>query len=213
MELTIIDSSYNGYLDETSREVEAIGITLEDESLEREDLYQINIAFFEKFLRDLFYVFPGKELYLIKKQEKSGEFNRIEKYKGLWKNSGFKGEKTEKLLNEGGISCLFGFARIMPEEIAELLKISRTVICFSSYDVMANLLNEKISLLKDYSKIKDYLIDENSVLVDHLDLFFDGNSLFFYQKPSLKELTIIKEKCQKYQTGKYWDFKEGKENL
>lgn len=65
MELTIFDSNYNGYLDETSREVEAIGITLDDEFLEKEELYQINIAFFEKVLKDLFYIFPEKELYLI----------------------------------------------------------------------------------------------------------------------------------------------------
>lgn len=108
---------------------------------------------------------------------------------------------------------MFGFAKIMPEEIAELLKISRAVICFSSYDIMTKLLREKMSILRDYCKIKDYLIDEHSVLVDHLDLSFDGNSLFFYQKPSLKELTIIKEVCQKYQTGKYWDFREGKKYL
>lgn len=196
MNIRIFKSDFNGYIYKTSVNVDAIGITLDGESFGELKNYELSIKFFAKVLEKIFNIIPGKNLYLIDKKTKDGNFNRIELHKGLWKNSNFKGEQIEKVFTDENLSIMLGSSKILFNEIKDVLKMWNSVICFSSAQVIENLFFQNVSLLKDFSTIKDYLLENQCLLVEHLDLSFDGNSLFFYEKTKSKQLELIKKICR-----------------
>ena len=196
MEVKVFNSDFNGYINKANIKVEAVGVTLDEDYFGEKNYYEISIKFFERILGKIFNSFSGKNLYLIDKKTKDGHFNRIELYKGLWKDSAFKGEQVEKIFTSGNISYILGSSKVLFNEIKDLLKMWDSVICFASANVIENLFFQDTNLLKDFSTIKDYLLENQCLLVEHLDLSFDGNSLFFYEKTRSDKLELIKEICQ-----------------
>lgn len=196
MEVKVFNSDFNGYINKANIKVEAVGVTLNDESLGGKDSYKISINLFTRILEKAINLFPDKDLYIIDKKIKDGCFNRIELYKGLWKDSVFKGEKIEKVFMGGNFSVMLGSSKVLLNEISDLLKMWNSVICFASADIIKRLFYQDINLLKSFSTIKDYLLENQCLLVEHLDLSFDGNSLFFYEKTKSDKLEIIKKICQ-----------------
>lgn len=196
MKVKVFNSDFNGYINKANIKTETVGVTLNDEFLGGKDCYEISINLFTRILEKVINLFPDKDLYIIDKKTKDGCFNRIELYKGIWKDSVFKGEQIEKVFKGENFSVMLGSSKVLFNEISDLLKMWNSVICFASADIIKRLFDQDINLLKSFSNIKDYLLENQCLLVEHLDLSFDGNSLFFYEKTKSDKLEIIKKICQ-----------------
>lgn len=72
------------------------------------------------------------------------------------------------------------------------------VICFAMENEIKKLFDCGYDILGDISRIKDYLLECNSLLVELLDLGYDGNSLFLYAKKGSDKILELKSFLKKY---------------
>jgi hypothetical protein len=53
-------------------------------------------------------------------------------------------------------------------------------MCFAKEANITNLFNQNYAVLSNPSKIKDFLLEQDCLMVELLDLGYDGSSLFIY---------------------------------
>ncbi len=196
MTVKIVNTEFNGHWHKTGMPVESIGVTVEEDFWSDPELYPKSISFYAALIDEVRSVVGKKRLYEIAANVKEAPFSRVEIYKGL---DQFKKAKQQVFQNDS-FSVMAGCRELVAEQIRSSLCADRMdrVICFTEPAVAESLFaqqNEKI--FSDFGKLKDQLISKFSVIVELLDLSYDGNTLFFYGLPENQCLGKIEDFLRK----------------
>lgn len=107
MHIRIFESDFNGYIYKAGVNVDAIGITLDGESFGELEQHEMSIKCFTEVLEKIFNIFPGKNLYLIDKKQKTAILIELNCIKVFGKIQILKGNRSKKYLQEKiYLSCL-----------------------------------------------------------------------------------------------------------
>ena len=153
-----------------------------------DEMWQKQIEINEKIL---FYLITDKEkeLFYLKFQTNVGEFNSIQKYKGLW----WKGKKGEKcfanqskeiIINQDEHYVMAAYTNVQSNEIHNILNYS-DVFCFSDNETIQNLFKNNQSILLDKKHIIEYLLASNGIIICFRDEGYEGVYLFMYCNESV----------------------------
>ncbi len=178
----ITNTEFGGYLHRTESPVRSIGVTAEGDFWSNPELYSQSISAYSELIGRVRSVVGDKRLYEIAADVKEGRFFRAQIYQGLGDN--FK--KTEqRLFQNGAFSMMAGCRELAAEQIEASLCSRRInqVIFFAEPFIAESLFAQDEKIFLDFGKLKEKLISEFSVIVELLDLSYDGNALYFYGIP------------------------------
>jgi len=211
MKTLILDSKYSEIPDRPKEKAKCICITFaEDDGVLRDimllddETWQEQFNIYDKILTDLISE-KKRDLFLINIEKNIGQFNTIQKWKGIWWE-GKKGEKRfanqskEIIINDNDCYIMAAHAQIRENEINNLLKKKNyKVLCFSNKETIQKLFYEKQGLLFqeinlfEYllspekreivfkkNDMVDYLLNSNAIILYFIDWGYEGSSLFMY---------------------------------
>ena len=192
MTVKLVNTEFNGYLHKTGKPVKSIGVTVEKDFWLDSDLYHKSISLYSKLICRMRAIFDNKKLYEIVANVKEGAFSRSQIYKGLGDN--YKKEE-QRLIQNDIYSVMVGFRELTSEQIEHSLCSNQMnqVICFSDPTVVENLFVQNENIFFDFGKLKDELVSKFSIIVELMDLSYDGNTLFFYGLPENKCLERVED--------------------
>ena len=196
MTVKVVNSNFNGFLHKMGRTVKSIGVTVEEDFWLDSDLYPQSISLYANLICKVRSIVGNKKLYQIAANVKEGAFSQAQIYKGLGDN--FK--KAEQRLIQNDISSVMvGCRELTTEQINSSLCSHRMnqVICFSDPAVVESLFLQNENIFFDFGKLKDELVSKFSIIIELMDLSYDGNTLFFYGLPENKCLGEIEDFIRK----------------
>lgn len=194
--MIVLDTDYKGYPYDVNIDTKGICVSSSNNVTQIEQ----SIADYEKVINKLIYYFHDEyELYLINYYRKVGEFNSIEKYYGIWNrlkqnNISFKCAQSEKTLKLNGESIIVSFSKVMKCEINNLFKVNNSIIVLAEEKNINSLFESNCDVFASPNIVKEELLKSNSIIIEALDLGYDGNSLFIYAKRDNKKLNCEKLK-------------------
>ena len=182
MTVKVVNSNFNGFLHKMVRTVKSIGVTVEEDFWLDSDLYSQSISLYSSMICKVRSIVGNKKLYEIVATVKEGAFSRTQIYKGLGDN--FK-KAEQRLIQNDIYSVMVGCRELTSEQIESSLCSNQMnqVICFSDPTVVENLFVQNENIFFDFEKLKDELVSKFSIIVELMDLSYDGNTLFFYGLP------------------------------
>ena len=185
-----INTEFNGYRHKTEKPVRSFGITVEGDFWLNSKLYSQSILLYSKLIGEVCSAVNDKKLYEIVAEVKEGKFPRAQIYKGLGEN--FK-KAEQRVFQDDTFSIMVGCRELTAEQIEPSLYSKRMnqVIFFADPFVVESLCAQNEKIFLNFGKLKDELISGLSVIVELLDLSYDGNTLFFYGAPENKCLKNI----------------------
>ena len=189
----MINTEFNGYWHKTEKPVRSIGITVGEDFWSDSELYSQSISLYSKLRGKVCSAVNDKRLDEIVAEVKEGKFSRVQIYEGLGEN--FK-KAEQRLFQDDTFSIMVGCRDLTAEQIEQSLYSKRMnqVIFFAEPFVVESLCAQNEKIFLNFGKLKDELISKLSVIVELLDLSYDGNTLFFYgtsENKCLKNIEIL----------------------
>lgn len=181
--MQVLETNFNGYIHKVQMATHGLCVTSSDN--------ETNVNFFDKFLcvtKSLSEFLKNKyNLYIIKYFDKVGKFNSLEKYYGIWKrlnqkNILYENSSREVIIESDKKSVMVAYSIVNCNEINNLLNDDENIIAFATESVIHKLFDSNSEYLDCPEHIKEMLLNENSCLIEYLDLGSEGMSLFVYSK-------------------------------
>lgn len=182
--IEIVKNEYSGYPYKANVKTNSFCFLSDVEDDEAKIEYKRIIEMFSEVFRNTFH------LYVIIYYTLDRSFNRVEKYYGIWKdlaknNIAFQKSYNEIYFDADGKHTMIAYAQVESNEISNLFHVMSRVIpitVLANQKIMDGLFHSSRDVLCKPERIMEYLLNENAILIDHLDLGVDGSSLIIYSK-------------------------------